>query len=58
MLRAAPILTLWGGLRQGRFTLWDEDLGRMVPFKSAGRHGSQAQQVPKDAQPSRIIFNR
>jgi acyl-lipid omega-6 desaturase (Delta-12 desaturase) len=38
MLRAAPVLTLWSGLRQGSFALWDEDLGRMVPFKSVGRH--------------------
>ena len=37
LLRTAPILTLWSGLRQGRFALWDEERGRMVPFKSAGR---------------------
>ena len=36
-LWTAPILTLWSGLRQGRFALWDEERGRMVPFKSAGR---------------------
>lgn len=39
MLQTAPVLTLWSGLRQARFTLWDEELGRMVPFKSAGRQG-------------------
>jgi omega-6 fatty acid desaturase (delta-12 desaturase) len=38
MLRTAPVLTLWSGLRQGSFALWDEKLGRMVPFKSAGCH--------------------
>ena len=37
ILRTAPVLTLWSGLRQGRFALWDEDRGRMVPFKSAER---------------------
>ena len=37
LLRTAPVLTLWSGLRQGRFALWDEERGRMVPFKSVGR---------------------
>lgn len=36
-LRTAPVLTLWTGLRQGRFALWDEERGRMVPFKCAER---------------------
>ena len=31
-LQQAPVLTLWTGLRQGRFVLWDEDSGRMVGF--------------------------
>ena len=35
ILRTAPILTLWSGLGQGRFALWDEERKRMVPFKSA-----------------------
>jgi omega-6 fatty acid desaturase (delta-12 desaturase) len=37
ILRTTPVLTLWSGLRQGRFALWDEERGRMVPFKSAER---------------------
>lgn len=35
VLQTAPVVTLWSGLRQGRFVLWDESRGRMVPFKSA-----------------------
>jgi omega-6 fatty acid desaturase (delta-12 desaturase) len=37
VLQTAPILTLWSGLWQGCFALWDEERGRMVSFKSARR---------------------
>lgn len=36
VLRTGPSLTLWSGLVQWRFALWDEVRGRMVSFKSAG----------------------
>lgn len=35
VIRTAPTLSLWGGLKQWRYALWDENLGRMVPFKVA-----------------------
>ena len=37
MLQSAPVLTLWSGLKQVRFALWDEDRGRMVSCRSV-RH--------------------
>lgn len=36
-LRTGPSLTLWSGLMQWRYALWDEVRERMVSFKSAGR---------------------
>ncbi|WP_119462539.1 fatty acid desaturase [Rhodospirillaceae bacterium SYSU D60014] len=33
VLQAAPVLTLWSGLRSVRYALWDEQQGRMVPFR-------------------------
>jgi len=44
LLRTAPVLTLWSGLRQMRFALWDEERGRMVPCNYArrGAQGSRA----------------
>jgi hypothetical protein len=37
MLQTAPVLTLWSGLKQVRFALWDEERGRMVSCRSV-RH--------------------
>jgi acyl-lipid omega-6 desaturase (Delta-12 desaturase) len=40
-LQSAPELTLWQGLKQGRYALWDEERGRMVPFRGCLAEGSQ-----------------
>ena len=37
MLQTAPVLTLWSGLKQVRFALWDAERGRMVSCRSV-RH--------------------
>jgi acyl-lipid omega-6 desaturase (Delta-12 desaturase) len=34
-----PTLSLWDGLRAVRLKLWDEDRGRLVTFREAGRLG-------------------
>lgn len=34
-IRTAPTLSLWRGLTQWRYALWDETRSRMVPFRSA-----------------------
>ena len=40
-LQVAPQLTLGAAIRALRYTLWDGDLGRLVPFRSvAARYGS------------------
>lgn len=39
VMSETPVLTFWSGLRQGRFALWDEKLGRMVPFSGAVETG-------------------
>jgi acyl-lipid omega-6 desaturase (Delta-12 desaturase) len=42
-LQVAPQLTLGAAIRALRYTLWDGDLGRLVPFRSvAARYGSPA----------------
>ncbi|MEX0809275.1 MAG: fatty acid desaturase [Dongiaceae bacterium] len=41
-LQSAPELTLWQGLKQGRYALWDEDRGRMVPFRGCLKDLPQA----------------
>lgn len=33
-MQTAPELTLWQAIKQSRYALWDERLGRMVPFRA------------------------
>jgi omega-6 fatty acid desaturase (delta-12 desaturase) len=40
-LQSAPELTLWQGLKQSRYALWDEERGRMVPFRGCLQEPSQ-----------------
>lgn len=46
-LHAVPQLTLGCALRALRYTLWDADRGRLVPFQ-AGRRASARQQIFED----------
>jgi len=41
-LQSAPELTLWQGLKQSRYALWDENRGRMVPFRGCLKDLPQA----------------